>query len=270
MSGTEAAIWCDECTAISCRGDCWVFLRCVKLSFLWKAYIVLILILLYYIILGFDMNMYTILTHKCHKNIKVLLHLYEKWVSEKMIFLPQVVGLVWLCDFVTVCLRPPCSVQRVVPGFRCAGVSDGSPGGSEGHRADHLLGSAPAVHRGPLQSVGAGHHAHRQPEEVNARPRKRVTSLVGRRCRCRAGLTDGLCLPLQVVLQKTLRRQHRHLLLVGSAGTQVSGVELPLPLPLPLDTEHACCPDPDHTAVDMQTLIRFENFQQTTCISEVY
>lgn len=92
---------------------------------------------------------------------------------------------VWLCDCVFAAL---CSVQRVVPGFRRAGVSDGSPGGSEGHHADHLLGSAPAVHRGPLQSVGAGHHAHRQPEEVNARPRKLVTSLVGRRCR--ASRTD--------------------------------------------------------------------------------
>lgn len=34
-------------------------------------------------------------------------------------------------------------------------------------------------------------------------------------------------------------------------------------------TRMLSCPDPDHTAVDMQTLICFEKFQQTMCISEV-
>lgn len=74
--------------------------------------------------------------------------------------------------------------------------------------------------------------------------------------------TDSLCLPLQAVLQKTLRRQHRHLLLFGSAGTQVSGVELPRPL----DTHVVLSWSWSRSSWDFDM---FWKFQQTMCVSEV-
>lgn len=55
----------------------------------------------------------------------------------------------------------------MVPGLRGVGITDGTPGRAEGHHSHALHGSTSCLHRGPLQSVSAGHHTDRQPEEVS-------------------------------------------------------------------------------------------------------
>lgn len=55
----------------------------------------------------------------------------------------------------------------MVPGLRGDGVPDGAAGGPEGDHGHAVRRPAAALHRRPLQGVGSGDHAHRQPEEVS-------------------------------------------------------------------------------------------------------
>lgn len=61
-----------------------------------------------------------------------------------------------------------CSLQRVVPVLCGNGVSNRRPGCAESHHHDSERQPSADLDRGPLQSLLAGNHPHRQPEEVSA------------------------------------------------------------------------------------------------------